>query len=146
MATREEEAAWGGATKAAPHRARRWSGIRASSASSMAMKVAWEHGRCRPTDPLLMMQVTELTCGGYLMVVACNHGITDAFGLAQFLQAMGEIARGLPSPSVVPVRDDDSLPDIPQLISAVLKRSPAAFTTSTKLTATSRSLGASSTA
>ncbi|GJN12128.1 hypothetical protein PR202_ga30380 [Eleusine coracana subsp. coracana] len=89
-------------------------------------------GCCGPTDPLLMMQVTEFTCGGYVVAVTWNHGITDAFGLAQFLQAVGEIARGLPSPSVVPVRHDDSLPDIPQLISAVLKRSPAAFTTSTK--------------
>ncbi|TVU07297.1 hypothetical protein EJB05_47347, partial [Eragrostis curvula] len=82
-------------------------------------------GPCEPSDPLVTMQVTEFTCGGYVVGVTWNHGIADAFGLAQFLQAVGEMARGLPSPSVVPVRYDDSFPDIPQLISAMVKRSPA---------------------
>uniref|UniRef100_A0A0E0INY5 Uncharacterized protein n=1 Tax=Oryza nivara TaxID=4536 RepID=A0A0E0INY5_ORYNI len=32
---------------------------------------------------------------------------TYCVGIAQFIQAVGELARGLPSPSVVPVRQDD---------------------------------------
>lgn len=64
------------------------------------------------------------TCGGFVIGVTWNHGTADAFGVAQFLQAVGEIARGLPSPSVVPVRYDDSFPDITQLISAIRKRPP----------------------
>ncbi|GJN12129.1 hypothetical protein PR202_ga30381 [Eleusine coracana subsp. coracana] len=79
-------------------------------------------GRCGPSDPLLMMQVTEFTCGGYVVAVTWNHVIADAFGLALFLQALGEMARELPSPSVVPVRDDDSLPEIPQVVAAIRKR------------------------
>ncbi|GJN36893.1 hypothetical protein PR202_gb25830 [Eleusine coracana subsp. coracana] len=79
-------------------------------------------GRCGPSDPLLMMQVTEFTCGGYVVAVTWNHVIADAFGLALFLQALGEMAGELPSPSVVPVRDDDSLPEIPQVVAAIRKR------------------------
>ncbi|KAL6650424.1 hypothetical protein ACP70R_009349 [Stipagrostis hirtigluma subsp. patula] len=81
-------------------------------------------GCCRTPDPLLMMQVTEFACGGYIVATTWNHGVADAFGLAQFLHAVGELARGLPSPSVAPVRCDESLPDIRQLRSAVRKRSP----------------------
>nr|CAB3463438.1 unnamed protein product [Digitaria exilis] len=69
--------------------------------------------------------VTEFACGGYVLGVTTNHVIADAFGLAQFLQAVGEHARGVPSPSVaVPVRHDASLPDIPQLLPA-MPRSPS---------------------
>ncbi|KAK3145222.1 hypothetical protein QOZ80_4AG0325690 [Eleusine coracana subsp. coracana] len=81
-------------------------------------------GRCGLSDPLLLMQVTEFTCGGYVVAVTWNHGITDAFGLAQFLQAVGKIARQLPSSSVVPVRYDDSFPDIPQVVSAIRRKRP----------------------
>uniref|UniRef100_A0ACD5WU15 Uncharacterized protein n=1 Tax=Avena sativa TaxID=4498 RepID=A0ACD5WU15_AVESA len=49
-----------------------------------------------------------------------NHAVADAFGLAQFLQAVGELARGLSPPSVVPVRADGSLPEIPQPLSTAL--------------------------
>ncbi|KAG8064087.1 hypothetical protein GUJ93_ZPchr0004g40271 [Zizania palustris] len=74
-------------------------------------------GPCRVSDPLMLMQVTEFACGGFVVGVTWNHGLADGFGLAQFLCAVGELARGLPSPSVVPVRYDESLPDIPQLFS-----------------------------
>ncbi|KAG2615562.1 acyl transferase 15-like [Panicum virgatum] len=81
----------------------------------------------RTSDPLMAMQVTEFSCGGYVVGVTTNHVVADASGLAQFLQAVGERASGLPSPSsAVPVRHDASLPDIPQLFTA-LPRSPASF-------------------
>jgi hypothetical protein len=72
-----------------------------------------------PECPLLMMQVTEFACGGYVVGVTWNHVIADAFGMAQFLGAVGELARGLSTPSVVPVRHDPSLPEIPQLLAAL---------------------------
>ncbi|KAL5215095.1 hypothetical protein ABZP36_004247 [Zizania latifolia] len=82
-------------------------------------------GQCRVSDPLLMMQVvTEFACGGFVVGVTWHHGLADGFGLAQFLCAVGELARGLPSPSVVPVRYDESLPDIPQLFN-LLRQSAA---------------------
>ncbi|CAN6227226.1 unnamed protein product [Urochloa humidicola] len=82
---------------------------------------------CRMSDPLVMMQVTEFACGGYVVAVTWNHGVADAFGLAQFLQAVGDLARGHPSPAVVPVRHDASLAEIPQLLSVFLSRVPAGF-------------------
>ncbi|KQJ81611.1 hypothetical protein BRADI_5g01781v3 [Brachypodium distachyon] len=53
---------------------------------------------CRPTDPLVLMQVTEFSCGGFV-----------------FLRAVGEFARGV-SPSVVPVRSSSLLP--PSVVAA----------------------------
>ncbi|KAF8655965.1 hypothetical protein HU200_060846 [Digitaria exilis] len=58
-------------------------------------------------DPLLSVQVTEFSCGGHVLGVSWSHAIADAAGMAQFLAAVGELARGSPSPSVVPVRWDD---------------------------------------
>uniref|UniRef100_A0A0E0QVS7 Uncharacterized protein n=1 Tax=Oryza rufipogon TaxID=4529 RepID=A0A0E0QVS7_ORYRU len=60
-------------------------------------------------DPLILMQVTTFTCGGFVVGVTWNHGAADGFGIAQFLQAVGELARGLPTTSVIPVRSDKSL-------------------------------------
>ncbi|BAS99322.1 Os06g0699100 [Oryza sativa Japonica Group] len=65
----------------------------------------WYGGEsCWMSDPLLMMQVTEFECGGFVVGVTWNHGVADTYGLAQFLRAVGELACGLPSPSVIPVR------------------------------------------
>ncbi|KAM0905225.1 hypothetical protein ACQ4PT_017510 [Festuca glaucescens] len=69
-----------------------------------------------------MAQVTEFACGGYVLAVTWNHAVADGFGVAQFLQAVGELARGFPSPSVVPVRYDGSLPEIPQLANTLASR------------------------
>uniref|UniRef100_A0ACD6AGT2 Uncharacterized protein n=1 Tax=Avena sativa TaxID=4498 RepID=A0ACD6AGT2_AVESA len=71
---------------------------------------------CRLDDPLLLMQVTRFTCGGFVVGVTWNHIMADGAGMAQFLQALGELARGMPVPSVAPVRSeaDSSLPRLPQ--------------------------------
>ncbi|GJM99096.1 hypothetical protein PR202_ga16163 [Eleusine coracana subsp. coracana] len=68
---------------------------------------------CGPSKPLMVMQVTEFSCGGFIIGVTWNHAIADGFGIAQFLQAVGEFARGLSQPSVVPIRWDASLPSLP---------------------------------
>ncbi|BAF25942.1 acyl transferase 15 isoform X1 [Oryza sativa Japonica Group] len=67
---------------------------------------------CTPDDlhhRLLWVQVTTLNCGGFVVGVTWSHGVADGPGIAQFIQAVGELARGLPSPSVVPVRLDDKI-------------------------------------
>ncbi|GJN36100.1 hypothetical protein PR202_gb24936 [Eleusine coracana subsp. coracana] len=53
--------------------------------------------------PLLLIQVTRLLCGGFVLALRLNHTICDAIGLAQFMLAVAEVARGLPAPSVTPV-------------------------------------------
>ncbi|KAG8095600.1 hypothetical protein GUJ93_ZPchr0012g21822 [Zizania palustris] len=65
------------------------------------------------TDPLLLMQVTMFSCGGFIVGVTWNHALADGFGMAEFLQAVGELARQLPKPSVVPVRWDESAQVMP---------------------------------
>ncbi|GJN03574.1 hypothetical protein PR202_ga21030 [Eleusine coracana subsp. coracana] len=69
-----------------------------------------------PGDPLLLMQVTEFTCDGFVLGVTWNHGIADAVGMAQFLRAVGELACGFPFPSVIPARWDASLLSLPPFI------------------------------
>ncbi|KAK1632381.1 hypothetical protein QYE76_006696 [Lolium multiflorum] len=61
------------------------------------------------TDPLLLMQVTEFSCGGFAVGVTWNHIFADGTGIGQLLQAIGELARGMPLPSVAPVRWDESV-------------------------------------
>ncbi|KAL8156360.1 hypothetical protein AgCh_001454 [Apium graveolens] len=53
--------------------------------------------------PLLYIQVTRLRCGGFILASQINHTMCDATGLVQFLTAIGEIARGVSAPSVLPV-------------------------------------------
>ncbi|KAG2642518.1 hypothetical protein PVAP13_2KG092500 [Panicum virgatum] len=67
---------------------------------------------CGPGDPLLLMQVTEFSCGGFVLGVTWNHGGADGAGMGQFLRAVGELSGGSPSPSVAPVRWDGSLPSL----------------------------------
>ncbi|KAF8731989.1 hypothetical protein HU200_015939 [Digitaria exilis] len=73
----------------------------------------WSYGF---DDPLLSMQVTEFSCGGFVLGVTWNHAIADGVGIAQFLAAVGELARGSPSPSVVPTRWDDAVSKRSELI------------------------------
>uniref|UniRef100_A0A0E0GXQ7 Uncharacterized protein n=1 Tax=Oryza nivara TaxID=4536 RepID=A0A0E0GXQ7_ORYNI len=77
---------------------------------------------CGEDDPLLLMQVTEFACGGFVVGVTWNHVVADGLGIAQFLQAVGDLARGLPRPSVFPVScGDGSLPALPPLVAAIEK-------------------------
>ncbi|CAO2200650.1 unnamed protein product [Urochloa humidicola] len=69
---------------------------------------------CRNGEPLLLVQVTEFSCGGFVVGATWNHIVADGAGMGQFLQAVGELVRGVSPPSVVPVRRwDDSLPGLP---------------------------------
>ncbi|KAM3682624.1 hypothetical protein ACB098_12G086800 [Castanea mollissima] len=53
--------------------------------------------------PLLLIQVTRLRCGGFTFALRLNHLMSDAPGLALFMNALGEIARGACAPSIPPV-------------------------------------------
>lgn len=69
-----------------------------------------------PLDIPLMMQVTEFTCGGFVVGLISVHTIADGLGAGQFIKAIGEIARGLPKPTVKPIWDRDLIPNPPKLI------------------------------
>ena len=43
---------------------------------------------------VVMMQVTEFSCGGFVIGVTWNHAITDAAGMGQFLQAVASMPVG----------------------------------------------------
>ncbi|XP_041009724.1 benzyl alcohol O-benzoyltransferase [Juglans microcarpa x Juglans regia] len=53
--------------------------------------------------PLLLIQVTRLKCGGFIFALRLNHTMSDAAGLVQFMEALGEIARSASAPSIPPV-------------------------------------------
>ncbi|CAN6299382.1 unnamed protein product [Urochloa humidicola] len=53
--------------------------------------------------PLLLVQVTRLACGGFILAVRANHTMADAQGLTQFLTAVAELARGAQAPTLPPV-------------------------------------------
>ncbi|PON43227.1 Transferase [Parasponia andersonii] len=54
-------------------------------------------------EPLVQIQVTQFACGGFVMGLIFCHSICDGLGAAQFLNAVGEFARGLDHLSVDPV-------------------------------------------
>ncbi|KAL9458604.1 hypothetical protein AB3S75_007469 [Citrus x aurantiifolia] len=53
--------------------------------------------------PLLLIQMTRLTCGGFIFALRLNHTMCDAFGLVQFLKAIEDMARGECSPALFPI-------------------------------------------
>lgn len=53
--------------------------------------------------PLMLMQVTRLQCGGFIVTLRTNHTMADGAGLGQFLNAVAELACGASAPSVLPV-------------------------------------------
>lgn len=51
----------------------------------------------------MYFQVTQFSCGGFVIGLIFCHSICDGLGAAQFLNAIGEIARGLEKPTIDPV-------------------------------------------
>ncbi|KAJ1284979.1 hypothetical protein BS78_03G246000 [Paspalum vaginatum] len=85
-----------------------------TTAQLMDLAIRYLGDFCRDTDPLLLVQVTEFSCGGFVVGVTFNHIIADGAGMVQFLSSVGEFARGVSPPSVVPVQHwDDRLPGLP---------------------------------
>ncbi|MED6121818.1 hypothetical protein PIB30_033634 [Stylosanthes scabra] len=54
-------------------------------------------------DPLVKMQVTQFACGGFVIGLVFCHTVCDGLGAAQFLNAVGELARGLHKPVIEPI-------------------------------------------
>ncbi|KAG4164430.1 hypothetical protein ERO13_A13G014400v2 [Gossypium hirsutum] len=50
--------------------------------------------------PLLLIQVTQLKCGGFIFALRFNHVMCDAFGFQQFMSTIGEMARVAVTPSI----------------------------------------------
>ncbi|XP_078166009.1 acyl transferase 5-like isoform X2 [Carex rostrata] len=64
---------------------------------------------------ILMAQITQFTCGGFAVGIWFNHQVFDGHGAAQFLKAVGDMARGLPEPTVKPVWSREAIPDPPKM-------------------------------
>ncbi|RWW17706.1 hypothetical protein GW17_00018346 [Ensete ventricosum] len=60
-------------------------------------------------------QVTQLSCGGFVVGVKFNHMVLDGVGASQLLGAVAEIARGAASPVVDPIWLREAIPSPPRL-------------------------------
>ncbi|XP_061989169.1 alcohol acyl transferase 2-like [Rosa rugosa] len=59
--------------------------------------------------PLLLVQVTILRCGGFILALRVNHTMCDAPGLVLFLNTVGEMVQGKIAPSIPPVWEREVL-------------------------------------
>ncbi|KAK7397278.1 hypothetical protein VNO78_18445 [Psophocarpus tetragonolobus] len=59
--------------------------------------------------PLLLVQVTRLKCGGFILAVGVNHAMCDGAGLSQFMKAWAKMAGGATKPSISPVSNRELL-------------------------------------
>ncbi|KAK9137615.1 hypothetical protein Sjap_008209 [Stephania japonica] len=55
--------------------------------------------------PILLIQVTRLKCGGFIVTIRLNHTMCDGAGICQFLSTVGEFAHGATQPFIPPVWD-----------------------------------------
>ncbi|KAL5202990.1 hypothetical protein ABZP36_013942 [Zizania latifolia] len=74
------------------------------------------HPRPRPSREeesklILLVQVTTFDCGGFVVGFRFSHAVADGPGAAQFIGAVGELARGADAISVAPVWGRDAVPD-----------------------------------
>ncbi|OEL30111.1 Benzyl alcohol O-benzoyltransferase [Dichanthelium oligosanthes] len=60
-------------------------------------------------SPPVLIQVTRLACGGFIIAVRIHHAMADGQGMLQFLEAVAEMARGAAVPTVQPVWERDLL-------------------------------------
>nr|XP_051199896.1 acyl transferase 7-like isoform X4 [Lolium perenne] len=62
---------------------------------------------------ILLVQVTKFECGGFVVGFRFSHAVADGPGAAQFMSAMGEIARGRSAPSLEPAWGREVIPSPP---------------------------------
>ncbi|KAI7987475.1 Methanol O-anthraniloyltransferase [Camellia lanceoleosa] len=53
--------------------------------------------------PLLLVHITRLSCGGFVLVIRLNHTVSDELGLVQLLKATVDMAKGSSSSPPRPV-------------------------------------------
>ncbi|XP_047063519.1 benzyl alcohol O-benzoyltransferase-like [Lolium rigidum] len=75
--------------------------------------------------PLMLIQVTRLLCGGFVLALRHSHAMCDAIGIAQFINAVAELARGLPAPTVAPAWSRELL-EVPRAPASSFPRSESA--------------------
>ncbi|KAJ4783597.1 HXXXD-type acyl-transferase family protein [Rhynchospora pubera] len=63
----------------------------------------------------LMLQVTEFTCGGFVVGLVSVHTIADGLGAGQLMNAIGAMARGLDKLPVDPTWARELIPNPPKL-------------------------------
>ncbi|XP_019181637.1 PREDICTED: methanol O-anthraniloyltransferase-like [Ipomoea nil] len=64
--------------------------------------------------PLLHIQLTRFTCGGFVLAIRFNHTMMDSQGLVQFLNSVAELGHGgATAPSILPVWERDFLKSRP---------------------------------
>ncbi|KAG8084985.1 hypothetical protein GUJ93_ZPchr0010g8729 [Zizania palustris] len=71
-----------------------------------------------PTSIPVMMQVTEFSCGGFVVGLVAVHTLADGLGAAQFISAVAEFARGgaaVEKLTVCPVWARAVIPNPPKL-------------------------------
>ncbi|KAF9592896.1 hypothetical protein IFM89_018612 [Coptis chinensis] len=61
-------------------------------------------------DPLVQIQVTHFTCEGFVIGVTFCHSVCDGLGAAQFLNTVGEFARGFTHHRTLPVWHRETIP------------------------------------
>ncbi|CAN4075840.1 unnamed protein product [Withania somnifera] len=59
--------------------------------------------------PLILVQVTRFSCGGFAVAFLLNHTMMDAYGIKLFLNAFSELIEGASAPSILPVWQRDLL-------------------------------------
>nr|GLL44398.1 methanol O-anthraniloyltransferase-like [Ipomoea trifida] len=59
--------------------------------------------------PLLLIQVTRFSCGGFALGIRFNHTMMDGQGFIQFVNAVSELAEGASVPSTLPTWERDLL-------------------------------------
>jgi hypothetical protein len=67
------------------------------------------------TEILALYQVTEFSCGGFVVGLVAVHTLADGLGAAQFINAVSEFARGQNKLTVSPVWARDVIPSPPKL-------------------------------
>ncbi|KAL6627320.1 hypothetical protein ACP70R_031046 [Stipagrostis hirtigluma subsp. patula] len=60
---------------------------------------------------VLLVQVTSFACGGFVVGFRFSHAVADGPGAAQFMGAVGELARGAETVSVEPQWGREAIPD-----------------------------------
>ncbi|TVU07234.1 hypothetical protein EJB05_47279, partial [Eragrostis curvula] len=60
---------------------------------------------------ILLFQVTTFSCGGFVVGFRISHVVADGLGAGQFINAVGELARGAETVSVEPQWGRDAFPD-----------------------------------
>ncbi|XP_008778036.3 myricetin 3-O-glucosyl 1,2-rhamnoside 6'-O-caffeoyltransferase AT2-like [Phoenix dactylifera] len=64
-------------------------------------------------DLIVMMQVTQFSCGGFVVGMRSSHAMFDGLGAAQFVRAIADIAKGLAQPMIRPIWCREAIPSPP---------------------------------